>query len=95
VARFADGWMPLGDPTEPMVRLRQFLTEAGRDPATFSLTGRVAAGPEGADTWIKEAQRLQAVGVTDLIIGAPPDLSPSQGAARVIEVKNAIAGALG
>ena len=95
VARLADGWMPLGDPTEPMVRLRQFLTEAGRDPATFSLTGRVTAGADGPDAWAAEAKRLRSAGVTDLIIGAPPDLSPSQGVARVIEAKNVLASALG
>src|SRR5579884_2494183 len=42
-ARLADGWVPLGDPTEAMPRLRQYLKDAGRDPAAFGLTARVTA----------------------------------------------------
>ena len=95
VARLADGWTPMVDPTEPMMRLRGFLKEAGRDPATFLLTARVTAGPEGPAGWVEAAKRLQGVGATHLAIGAPPDLAPPQALERIIEAKKVLAAELG
>jgi alkanesulfonate monooxygenase SsuD/methylene tetrahydromethanopterin reductase-like flavin-dependent oxidoreductase (luciferase family) len=95
VARLADGWLPTGDPTEPMTRLRGFLAEAGRDPATFSLTSRITAGPEGPVACIAAPRRRQAIGGTDFVVGAPPDLPPAQALDRVITAKNTLAAALG
>jgi len=95
VARLGDGWTPMVDPTEPMTRLCEFLKEAGRDPATFGLTARIAAGPEGPAGWVEAARRLQGVGATHIAIGAPPDMAPPQALARIIEAKNVLAGELG
>jgi len=94
-ARLGDGWLPLGDPVETMPVLRQYLADAKRDLATFRVGGRVAAGPGGPDAWIAEARRQQAAGVTDLNLGAPPEMSPSQSLARVIEARSVLAQALG
>ena len=47
VARVADGWLPQVDPVEPVMRLRGYLTEAGRDPSDFGVTWRLVAGPGG------------------------------------------------
>lgn len=91
VARLADGWIPMGDPTEPMTRIRRFLAEEGRDPASFLLTGRLAAGPEGPDAWVKAARDLQALGATHVSIGAPPDLAAAEGLKRLLEARNALA----
>lgn len=95
VARLADGWTPLGDPTEAMPRLRQYLTEAGRDPASFKLGARLTAGADGPAAWVAEARRLQQVGVTDLAIGAPPDLPPPHALERLIEARGVLAGEFG
>jgi probable F420-dependent oxidoreductase len=95
VARLADGWIPLGDPTETMPRLRRYLEEAGRDPAAFGLTARVTAGADGPAAWVAEARRLQEIGATHLAIGAPPDLAPAQALARIVEARKVLASALG
>jgi probable F420-dependent oxidoreductase len=93
VARLADGWMPMGDPTEPMQRIRAFMAEEGRDPAGFGLGGRLAAGPEGPEAWTAAARNLQSVGVTHLSIGAPPDLAPADAMKRLLEARKALADA--
>ena len=95
VAKLADGWSPLGDPAEGMERLRQYLAEEGRDPFGFSLTGRITAGSEGPAAWLQAAQRLQGLGTTHLLIGAPPELPPEQALARIVEVRQALAAEFG
>jgi probable F420-dependent oxidoreductase len=95
VARFADGFLPLGDPAEPMARVRQFMAEDGRDASGFGLTGRLIAGSEGAPAWLNAARVLQGVGVTQLNITAPPDLAPPAALERIIEAKQALASELG
>ena len=65
VARLADGWMPLLQPTEDAAsageRLRKFLREAGRDAAAFGLDARIRAAADGPDDWIAAAQRWRAL----------------------------------
>jgi probable F420-dependent oxidoreductase len=95
VARLADGWVPLGDPTEAMPRLRQYLREAGRDPSTFGLTGRLTVGPEGPAGWVEAAKKLQAIGATEFSLAAPPDLPPAQALPRLIEARKALSEELG
>jgi probable F420-dependent oxidoreductase len=94
VARFADGWMALGDPTPDLPRLRQYMQEAGRDPATLKVRGPLLAGDTGEAAWIATARRLQAAGVTHLNISPPPDLPPDQGLQRVIAARKVVADAL-
>jgi probable F420-dependent oxidoreductase len=94
-AKQADGWMPMGDPTEPLPRFQQYMTEAGRNPAELQLMARVSAGEGGPDAWIAEGKRLQALGATHLTIGTPPDVTGAAATQRIIEAKNALAGALG
>jgi probable F420-dependent oxidoreductase len=94
VARLADGWTPLGDPTETIPRLRRYITQAGRDPSSFRISGRVTAGPEGPDSWVAAGRRLQEAGVTDVTIGAPPDLPPNEALERIVEARGVLAGAL-
>jgi probable F420-dependent oxidoreductase len=94
-ARLADGWLPLVDPVEHIPTLRRYLAESKRDASTFRIAGRLAAGPDGPEAWIKEGQRLKDAGVTDINLGAPPDLSPADALKRVIEAKDALKAALG
>jgi probable F420-dependent oxidoreductase len=95
VAALADGWIAMTDPTEPMLRLRQFMEEAGRDPSKLGLTGRISAGAEGAKDWIQAATHLQAAGATHLTISAPPEFSGARALERIVEAKQTLAAELG
>ncbi len=75
VVRIADGWMPLLVPGLDSIsyrsavrRLGQLCEEAGRDPATLPIFGRVYLGP-GWQDWLIEAVE---VGCNDIAIGFPP-----------------------
>jgi probable F420-dependent oxidoreductase len=93
-ARLADGWMPMGDPTDLFPQLKQYMADAGRTQS-MQLMSRVNAGDGGPDAWIAEAKRLQGVGATHITIGTPPDLTGEAATKRLIEAKNALAAALG
>ena len=74
IARLADGWLPLfslnDEGREVIDRIRRYADEAGRDPATIGLEGRIVldvkAGPQA---WIDEANAWKAVGATHLGVG--------------------------
>jgi alkanesulfonate monooxygenase SsuD/methylene tetrahydromethanopterin reductase-like flavin-dependent oxidoreductase (luciferase family) len=91
VARYADGWLPLGDPTETMPRLQQYLRDEGRDPASFMMMGRLSAATGGSDEWLAEAHRLKDIGATHLTIGAAPDATPAQELETALGVRDALA----
>jgi probable F420-dependent oxidoreductase len=95
VARLADGWMSLGDPIPDLPRLRQYMQEAGRDPATLMVRGPLMAGDGGEAAWIAAGKKLQAGGVTHINITAPLDFVPAQALARVAEARRVVAAALG
>ena len=95
VARVADGWIPQGDPAEPAARLQQYLKEEGRDPASFSMTGRLNAGTGTPDDWLTEARRLQSIGVTHITIGAAPDSTPQQELETALRARGELAAGLG
>lgn len=72
VVRTADGWMPLLLPGldriplgHGVVRLRQLCEEAGRDPATIPIHGRVYLG----DGWQHQVEEALELGVSELSIG--------------------------
>jgi alkanesulfonate monooxygenase SsuD/methylene tetrahydromethanopterin reductase-like flavin-dependent oxidoreductase (luciferase family) len=94
-ARFADGWMPMADPMEPLPRFKQYMTDAGRNAAALQLMSRVTAGDGGPDAWIADGKRLQTLGATHITIGTPPDVTGPAATQRIIEAKNALTGALG
>jgi probable F420-dependent oxidoreductase len=94
-AELADGFLPLSDPNEVLPKVQGYLRDAGRDPSTFGFSGRVAAGPGGPVAWIESARKLEALGVTQLGITAPPDLAPAASLERMIEARNALADELG
>ncbi len=95
VARLADGWMSLGDPTADLARLRQYMQEAGRDPATLLVRGPLMAGDGGEAAWAAAGRKLQAAGVTHLNITAPLDLAPAQALPRIVAARRVLADALG
>jgi len=95
VARLADGWMSLGDPTPDLPRLRQFMQEAGRDPRQLMVRGPLVAGDGGKAAWIDAGRKLQAAGVTHINVTAPPDVAPPEALPRIIEARHALAEAVG
>src|SRR5215471_3402255 len=72
IARLADGWFPLFDLSDAgkavIARIRQYAEEAGRDPSTLGLEGRVNLAGTGPDDWIKTVQGWEAVGATHLSV---------------------------
>ncbi len=97
VARLADGWMPLLQPTEnpekAMARLRVLLVEAGRDPGAFGLDARIRAAGGPAD-WITAARRWQALGATHLCLGAGRGIPATQQLETAIRMKQVVTGVL-
>jgi probable F420-dependent oxidoreductase len=91
VAKYADGWLPVVDPTEPMQHLHQYLRDEGRDPSTFMMMGRLPAGEGGADDWKAQARYLKDVGATHLTIGAAPGASPDEELETALRVRDALA----
>jgi probable F420-dependent oxidoreductase len=72
VVRTADGWMPLLIPgldrwtvAEGVIRLRQLCEEAGRDPASLPIHGRVYLG----DGWQRRIEEAIELGFADLSLG--------------------------
>ena len=94
-ARLADGFIPLGDAAAVVPKVREYVREAGRDPAAFRFAGRVLAGPGGPSAWISSARALIALGVTHLRLSAPPDLQGPAILERVIEARQVLGAELG
>ena len=78
VVRCADGWMPLLIPGLDSVsfaagvkRLRELATDAGRDPASINVHGRVylGGGPGGGDGWQSGLEEALELGCSDCSIG--------------------------
>jgi probable F420-dependent oxidoreductase len=90
-ARVADGFMPLGDPFTVIPQVQAYLRKAGRKVEAFGFTGRVTAGQGGAAEWIDSARKLQAIGVTQLNLSAPPDVTGDAALQRVIEARKVLA----
>jgi probable F420-dependent oxidoreductase len=94
VARLADGWMPLTDPTSHLPRLQQYLREAGRDPSQLKVRGAVIAGSD-TKAAVETGRKLAAAGVTHINILAPPDVDPWGALPNIIAARKALAEALG
>jgi probable F420-dependent oxidoreductase len=86
-ARMGDGWLPLGDPIEPLQRLHAYLREEGRDVSSFQVSGRLSVRQGGPQDWIPRVRRLCEAGITDLGIFPGRGLSMSEAAARVLEAR--------
>ena len=97
VVRKADGWMPLLipglDPVDigtAVTKLRRFAEEAGRDPASLPIHGRVYIGPG----WQARVEQAVELGFADCSIGfnrlAQPGLSHAEHLRAVIAAKHEI-----
>ncbi len=72
IARLADGWSPLFGPTkagqEAIQRMRGYAKEAGRDPASIGIDGRVRMAGLGPEDWITEVKEWESMGATHLTL---------------------------
>lgn len=66
VARLADGWFPQFRPgpeaRQTIERLRQYTREAGRDPTSVAIEGRISAGRRSPEEWAAAAAEWQELG---------------------------------
>jgi len=71
-ARLADGWMPQWRPTAELramvEELRGWVAEAGRDPASFGIEGRLTLAQVPTAEWEKDVQAWRDLGATHLCI---------------------------
>jgi len=67
-AKYGQGWIPLGGPTEERVgqlkRLRQYLRDEGRNPFQFGIEVWIPAGKGGPDEWRRLADKWHEHTVT-------------------------------
>jgi probable F420-dependent oxidoreductase len=80
VARLADGWLPGGglqserirhpsvDRRELIERVRRYAREAGRDPTSVGIEGRLSMDRGAPDGWRAQAEEWQSLGATHLSV---------------------------
>jgi probable F420-dependent oxidoreductase len=96
VGRLADGWFPQVAPgprlDEALAIVDEAATEAGRDPATIGMEGRVSWTEAGIEKLVDQVGRWRDVGASHLSINTMnAGLGPVE---RHLEVLETIAGAL-
>ena len=68
IGRLADGWFPMTSPGERLDQAKRHIAEgaqeAGRDPGTIGMEGRIRAGAEGA----RHAEKWRHAGATHLTV---------------------------
>jgi len=71
-ARVADGWFPLGPLDERMresvKRLRGYVEEAGRDPASVGIEARLDVARVPPEEWIEQTEAWRSLGATHISI---------------------------
>lgn len=71
IARLADGWSPNLTPDSQgqaiVARVHEYAREAGRDPATLPLEGRIRLAGQGPDGWANQVNAWKALGATSVI----------------------------
>jgi probable F420-dependent oxidoreductase len=70
IARLADGWFTHLPPNEDgragMESFRRFVREAGRDPGSVPVEGRVYAARGGPEEWARGVEAFRAMGMTSV-----------------------------
>src|SRR5579862_6421480 len=70
IARIADGWMPNRKPPEGweavISQVRAWVRDAGRDPATFGIQGRLNTANAPPDSWHADADEWRRLGANYL-----------------------------
>ena len=72
LARLGDGWFPQLPPDEKcraaMEKIATYARQAGRDPKTIGIEGRMTISTESADTWAGQVEAWKQVGATHLSV---------------------------
>jgi probable F420-dependent oxidoreductase len=71
LARLGDGWFPQLSPERCRAAIEKISTyarEAGRDPKTIGIEGRVTISAEWVETWHEQIQAWKEVGATHLSV---------------------------
>ncbi len=73
LGRLADGWFPMFSPGEDgrkaISRMHGYAREAGRDPATIGIEGRVNVTGKGPEDWINQIKAWEELGATHFSVG--------------------------
>jgi probable F420-dependent oxidoreductase len=68
LGKLGDGWFPLMGPDEQcratIEKIRGYAKEAGRDPNTIGIEGRISYGQGAPEAWMKELQVWKLLGAT-------------------------------
>ena len=74
IVRLGDGWCPMFRPSdesqEAITRLYQFSAEAGRDPSSLPIEGRVWLANNTPEEWADQVRDWERLGVTRLVVDA-------------------------
>jgi hypothetical protein len=72
IGKLADGWFPRLEPGPDLDEARAIIvtaaTEAGRDPGTIGMDGRIKQGAGGTDDLVRDVQRWRDAGATHLSV---------------------------
>ncbi len=97
IARLADGWFPQVQPTAEgratIQRFRQFVLDAGRDPAQVGIEGRIRLAGGNPETWSQAVSAWQALDAThvSLVTMGAGLTSPQQHIELLRRAKEALA----
>ncbi len=74
IGRLADGWFPMFPPGEAgqgaIEQVQDYAREAGRDPASIGIEGRINIGPDtGPEDWVTEVKAWEEMGASHLAVG--------------------------
>ena len=73
IGRMGDGWFPMfaiGDEGRQAIgRMQGYAKEAGRDPASVGIEGRVTVANQGPEEWLAEAKAWQEMGASHISVG--------------------------
>ena len=68
VAQLADGWLPVFPPDragrEVIERMRGYARDAGRDPASIGIEGRITVEDKGPEDWLGEVEAWKEIGAS-------------------------------
>jgi len=72
IGRLADGWFPMLPPNqegkEAIDRVRRYAVDAGRDPDSVGLEGRVTVAAGGPEDWAGELKAWSELGTTHISV---------------------------
>jgi probable F420-dependent oxidoreductase len=72
IGRLADGWFPQVRPGDDLAHALDVIAaaaeDAGRDPATIGMEGRISWAPDDEDRFLRQVERWRAAGATHVTI---------------------------